>query len=196
MYRHFNSQLGHEVVIIHPGEFFATKEQVIISTVLGSCVAVALFDTKKQFGGLNHFMLPGNESNKDFYATSSGKYGMYAMELLINELIKQGSRREDIIAKVFGGASVLQKQNNFGNRISENNIEFAFSYLKVEKIPVISSNVGGVEARKIFFYPWTSKILHKKISGTILKPIELEEQSYLEKLTQKLTKTGNNVTTF
>jgi chemotaxis protein CheD len=188
MYTHFNARLNSIVSTIHPGEYYATKDDIIIGTVLGSCIAVALYDGKNRFGGLNHFMLPGTLNPENFYISNSGKYGMYAMELLINSMIKLGSRKQDLTAKVFGGGSVLHKSTGFSNRIPENNIEFAFSYLKTEAIPVKSSDVGGVQARKIFFYPKTSKILLKRIGGKLITVVEKEEQVYYRKVKEEVEK--------
>jgi chemotaxis protein CheD len=182
MYTHFNARFNSTVSTIHPGEYYATKDDIIIGTVLGSCIAVALFDERNRIGGLNHFMLPGILNPENFYISNSGKYGMYAMELLINELIKLGSRKQDLTAKVFGGGSVLHKSTGFSNRIPENNIEFAFSYLKTEGIPIKSSDVGGVQARKIFYYPRTSKVLLKRIGGKMISVVEKEEFVYFQKV--------------
>lgn len=182
MNTHFSTRFQKDIVILHPGEFFATGEDVMISTVLGSCIAVAFFDARNRIGGLNHFMLPGNLRNETFYLTESGKYGMFAMELVINEMLKLGTRRSDLTAKVFGGAHVLRTSPDGSASVPRGNVEFAFQYLKTEKITIDASDVGGTAARKIFFDPRTSKVLVKRITGALITDVAQEERKYLEKI--------------
>jgi chemotaxis protein CheD len=182
MFRHSISRFEQELITLHPGEYFATKDDTILSTVLGSCIAVGIFDPEARTGGLNHFMLPGDLGSSDFVRSPNAKYGMYAMELLINELIKLGARRTALKAKVFGGGSVLRFSGGAGSRIPGNNIDFAFEYLSREGIPVLASDVGGDEPRKIFFYARTGKVLLKRIAGTLVQLVEKEEERYLSDL--------------
>lgn len=107
MYTHFDRRFERQVAIIHPGEHYSSDEDIIISTILGSCIAVALYDPDNRQGGLNHFMLPGELQSRQFFLEESGRYGMFAMELLINDLIKRGARKSNLKAKVFGGGHVL-----------------------------------------------------------------------------------------
>jgi chemotaxis protein CheD len=185
LFKHSVSQFEQELITIHPGEYFATKGDTIISTVLGSCVAVGLFDEEVKAGGLNHFMLPGDVAKADLVQSPNAKYGMYAMELLINDLMKLGARRGALKAKVFGGGSVLRIEGGVGSKIPGNNIEFAFEYLRKEGIPVLASDVGGREPRKIFFYARTGKILLKRIAGTVAELAEREEERYLNDLSSR-----------
>ena len=181
MYRHFNPKFQSDVVIIHPGEYYATDEETIISTILGSCVAVAFFDSQVKVGGLNHFMLPGSVEGSRGFNQESAKYGLYAMEILINELLKKGASKRNLIAKVFGGGHVLHA-STAGN-VPRSNVEFALEFLKTEGIPVKASDVGGIQARKLFYYPVTSKVLLKRItSTTMVHEVEEEETEYLERI--------------
>ncbi len=179
MYSHRITQFEQEVVTIHPGEYFATGEDRIISTVLGSCIAVALFSPAARFGGLNHFMLPGEVNAREFVRSDNAKYGMYAMELLINELMKLGARRADLKAKVFGGGAVLHFADGSTTKIPQGNIDFAFEYLEKEGIPILASDVGGREPRKIFFFPTSGKVLLKRIPANLVTLVEKEEARYL-----------------
>jgi chemotaxis protein CheD len=188
MYRHFNSKFQKNVTILHPGEYYASSEDEIISTVLGSCIAVALYDPMKRVGGLNHFMLPGALDDNGKLMSETGKYGVFAMEFLINELMKLGSKRQDLVAKVFGGGHVLRGSELHVSRVPEGNIEFAYTYLNTEKITVESADVGGTTARKIFFYPQTFKVLLKRITGTLITSVEHEEEEYLRKLREERAK--------
>jgi chemotaxis protein CheD len=185
VFRHRLSQFEQELITIHPGEFFATADDTIISTVLGSCVAVGLFDDDAKVGGLNHFMLPGEFGKSDLIRSPNAKYGMYAMELLINDLMKLGARRKAIKAKVFGGGAVLRLAGGAATKIPGSNIDFAFEYLAKEGISVLASDVGGKAPRKIFFFARTGKVLLKRIGGSLVDLVEREEERYLIDLRTK-----------
>ncbi len=181
MYTHRLSCFEQSIVTIHPGEFYASKEDVIIATVLGSCVSVAFWDQRLKLGGLNHFMLPGNLEDEDMIKSRNAKYGMFAIELLYNDLLKAGSRKADIIAKVFGGASVLRLVTG-PTKVPKDNVDFALAFLRKENIPVVANDTGGILPRKIFFFAQTGKVLLKRICGTLSTAVEREEEAYLDKI--------------
>ncbi|MBA7716690.1 Chemoreceptor glutamine deamidase CheD [subsurface metagenome] len=158
--------------------------------MLGSCIAVAMFDPIRKIGGMNHFMLPFTINEECFYLSKSGKYGMYAMELLINELLKLGAARSVIKAKVFGGGNVLQNVKDFSGSVPENNIKFALEYLNAEGIPIVAQDVGGTEARRVFFFTDTAKIRLKRISRTLVQPLESDELEYLQKIRREKAAAG------
>lgn len=137
---------------------------MIISTVLGSCISACVFDTAAKIGGMNHFMLPGRIDPDNFIYTKTGRYGMYAMELLIGNLIKLGGERKNFRAKVFGGSNVLNFRETDGD-IPNSNIQFVKKFLELEQIPVLAMDVGGFVGRKIFFFTDTGKVLSKKLVG-------------------------------
>ncbi|TVR87352.1 MAG: chemotaxis protein CheD [Spirochaetaceae bacterium] len=169
-------------MILHPGEFYASGEDLIISTVLGSCIAVVFYDPVRRIGAMNHFMLPGTQRDDGYFDTEGGKYGMYAMELAINEMLKLGARREQLRCKVFGGAHVLRGGPSNEASVPQNNINFAFNYLETERINVESSDVGGTVARKVLLFPQTFKVLLKRITGTLITDVEKEEKDYLRRI--------------
>jgi len=180
VYHHRISGFDVPMVTIHPGEFWVTAEDVAIVTVLGSCVAVALRDRSGALGGLNHFMLTGDFRGADLARSPDARYGMYAMELLINELLKAGGRKRDLEAKVFGGASVLRlRPGATGAGLHEANVAFALDYLRLEGIPVLASDVGGFAARKIFYFPRTGRVLLKRFGGAAVAAVERAEEGYL-----------------
>ncbi len=138
-------------------------------------------------------MLPGRTADGSPFLSTAGRYGMYAMEILVNEMLKLGSRREDLVAKVFGGGAVLRgNHSDTPNRtIPDSNIGFAMEYLAVEKIPVENSDVGGSFGRRILFYPKTFKVLLKRITGTLITDVEKEEKDYLEKIRKETPQGGD-----
>jgi len=191
MFQHHNAAFEQQVTIIHPGEYLATKDDIIISTVLGSCISIAFRDEEAGMGGLNHFMLPGSFYRQDAkpspedFLSEDAKYGMYAMELLINDLLKMGCRKSRLTAKIFGGARVLISADDTRKSVAEGNIEFAKEYLETEHIPILASDLGGHEARKIFFFVKSGKVLMKRISGTLKTLVEREEASYRNRIRQR-----------
>jgi len=191
----YDVRLEEDVVNLLPGEFGATAEARIYSTVLGSCVAVALYDARARVGGMNHFMLPGVIEERRFYLSESGRYGMYAMELLINEVIKCGGNRKALVAKVLGGGSVLQSVG-FASRIPENNVNFALDYLGAEKIPIASRHVGGNFGRKIYFFAVTGRVLLRRLGRESAAPVGKEESEYLIRARKEAEDTGDRLTLF
>lgn len=155
--RHFNC----EAVKILPGEYFVTQRDLVIVTVLGSCVSVCLRDHVSGIGGMNHFMLPGNNDGGISQISASARYGVYAMELLINHLLKLGARRNCFEAKVFGGGSVLRGMT--ANNIGDRNVEFVRDYLHTEHIPVVAEDLLDIYPRKVYYFPATGRVMVKKL---------------------------------
>lgn len=153
----FDPHFQQNAVKILPGEYFVSDKQIIIMTVLGSCIAACLWDSRMQIGGMNHFMLPEGDA-----LDVSGRYGSYAMELLINEMQKMGARRETMQAKIFGGAQVM---HNFTTmNVGERNTQFVVNYLRTERIPIISEDVLDIYPRKVVFFPVTGKAMVKRLA--------------------------------
>ena len=157
--RHFNC----EAVKILPGEYFVTQRDLVIVTVLGSCVSVCLRDHVSGIGGMNHFMLPGNNDGGISPISASARYGVYAMELLINHLLKLGARRNCFEAKVFGGGSVLRGMT--ATNVGERNAEFVRDYLETEKIPVVAEDLLDIYPRKVYYFPMTGRVMVKKLKS-------------------------------
>ncbi len=203
MYRHFNYFMEKEVFTIHPGEYYVSGEEVIISTVLGSCVAVVLYDPGIPMGGMNHFMLPGDiRSQSSIFETTPGKYGMYAMELLINAMLKGGAARSRLQAKVFGGGSVLTPNKGLSrpeeHKIPQDNVRFAERFLETEGIPILSRDTGGTQARKILMMPTTFKVLLKRYSRVSQTASEQKrkETEYAAQIRKSMRDRKNDVTLF
>lgn len=159
--RYFDKKFGMEAAKILPGEYFATDKDIVLVTVLGSCVAACIRDTRAGVGGMNHFMLPRSERDPASPVSMSARYGTYAMEILINQLIKMGAQRTSMEAKVFGGGNVLRGFTS--NNIGESNANFVMEYLRNEGVRVAAEDMLGVHPRKIYYFPRTGKVLVKKI---------------------------------
>lgn len=157
---YFDNHFGRRGVKLLPNEFYTTREDMVLVTVLGSCVAACIHDRTAGIGGMNHFMLP-DDGEQPAAASDSMRYGAYAMEVLINELIKMGGRRERFEAKVFGGAAVLAGMTTIN--IGDRNSEFVRRYLGLEKIRIVAEDLQGVHPRKVAFMPDTGQAMVKKL---------------------------------
>jgi chemotaxis protein CheD len=179
--RYFDRQFGCEAVKILPGEYFITNRETLIVTVLGSCVSVCLRDKVSGAGGMNHFMLPDSEACSSAIGNSA-RYGTYAMEMLIDQLLKLGAQRANLQAKVFGGGRVLNIFN--ANNIGDRNVSFVRSYLKTEQIPVIAEDLLDIYPRKVYFFPDSGRVLVRKIKSLNNRTILDREFEYGRKLQQ------------
>jgi chemotaxis protein CheD len=141
------------------GEFKVSDDpSVVLSTILGSCVAACMRDPVAGVGGMNHFLLPGQGAGSGGEAT---RYGVHLMELLINGLLKKGARRERIEAKIIGGAKTISGFSNVG----EKNAEFAQKFLADEGIRIVGSNVGGEVGRKLEYFPVSGRARQYPLTG-------------------------------
>lgn len=185
--RYFDRHFQSDAIKILPGEYFATTQNCLIVTVLGSCVSVCLRDPFSGIAGMNHFLLPTESPTADVVSTSA-RYGSYAMELLINHLLKLGANRYRLEAKIFGGGNVLKgfTQMNVGER----NAEFVIEYLRSENIPVVAKDLLDCYPRKIYFFTATGQVLVKKIR-TLNNATILERESAYRLQLRKRDLTGD-----
>ena len=166
----YDAHFRSEAVKVLPGEFFVHHEDIAIMTTLGSCIAACLWDREKRVGGMNHFMLPEGGS-----ATDGGRYGSYAMELLINEMIKRGATRSTMEAKVFGGGAVISGMNSLN--VGERNTSFVMDYLRTERITVVSKDVMDIYPRKVCFLPASGKAMVKRLASTNTEMLQAQEKA-------------------
>lgn len=159
----------YDAVKVLPGEYFVSSEDMMVMTVLGSCIAACIWDGRARAGGMNHFMLPDGEGGE-----GGGRYGSYAMELLINKLLKCGARRETMQAKVFGGAQVMAGFTSMN--VGERNTKFVLEYLSTERIPVVSQDVLDIHPRKVCFFPVSGKALVKRLAHAHPESLAVEER--------------------
>ena len=177
---------------IHIGGLHASRRPTVVQTTVGSCVAVCLYDPGERVGGMNHILLPGRADLKHF--DSAARYGINAMELLINKIMRLGGKRDQLIAKVFGGGHILpsiSKENGVGRK----NTEFIMEFLQAEAIRVIAHDLGGHESRRIYFHTDTGDVFLKRIFSKYQPNIALEEKRVMRKIRKEAEK-PTNVTLF
>jgi chemotaxis protein CheD len=172
---------------ILPGECYVSTQDELIQTVLGSCISVCIRDKKLGIGGMNHFMLPVQEGERGITRQNSINpalcYGNWAMEFLINAILKQGGRRENFEIKMFGGGRVLTGMTNID--VGARNIEFAREYLQQEKLVLSAEDVGDVCPRKIMYFPKTGVVKLRRLGHTANDTIERRERDYLMAMSKK-----------
>ena len=170
------------VVKLYSGDFYATEiAGEMIMTILGSCVAACIRDPYVQVGGMNHFLLPGDVNMDLRQNDTATRYGAFAMEKLINEVLKLGGRRERLEVKLFGGGNVI----NNSALIGEKNVNFVREYVKMEGLNVVAEDLGGTSPRRLHYYPDSGKVmmraLHRKDDLRIVE----EESAYEQKITKE-----------
>ncbi|MDA8328978.1 MAG: chemoreceptor glutamine deamidase CheD [Betaproteobacteria bacterium] len=164
-----------------PGEYYYTDKNMLIVTVLGSCVSACIRDKVTGIGGMNHFMLPDvGMSDVNNPVSPSMRYGTYAMETLIDDLLKAGAKRQNLEAKVFGGGNVLKgfSQMNVGER----NAKFVRHYLRTQHMPIIAEDLNDIYPRKVYFFPRTGKVLVRKIKELRNDTLVVREIEYASRL--------------
>jgi chemotaxis protein CheD len=164
---------------ILPGELYVSTHGEMISTVLGSCISVCIRDKKKGIGGMNHFMLPqNNEFSSEAWGnnpvTSASRYGNWAMEYLINAILKRGGEKKDFEVKVFGGGQMMAKMTDIGQK----NIIFVYQYLAEEALKIEASDVGDIYARKVLYFPDTGSVKVRRITNVKNDTIMRRETEY------------------
>lgn len=177
---------------ILPGEYYYTGKNMLIVTVLGSCVSACIRDRLTGLGGMNHFMLPDGGGDGGSPVSASMRYGSFAMEILINDLLKAGARREHLEAKVFGGGAVLRGFTAMN--VGERNAAFVTNFLKTERIPVLASDLNDIYPRKVYFFPKTGKVLVKKLMQTQNDTLAKRELDYAKRL--KVEPVGGDIDLF
>ncbi|MCX7143410.1 MAG: chemoreceptor glutamine deamidase CheD [Proteobacteria bacterium] len=177
---YYDNQLDIEAAKILPGEYYVTQRDMVLVTVLGSCVTACIRDKLSGIGGMNHFMLPDSNPDKDNPVSTSARYGAFAMEVLINNLISLGAHRTLLEAKVFGGGNVLP--NMVVTNIGQRNSQFALKFLSMEKIPVVAKDLVDIYPRKVYFFPKTGKVLVKKLRNMHNDTIAEREKEYQSRL--------------
>lgn len=163
---------------ILPGEFYVTREQERVETVLGSCIAACIRDPIAGIGGMNHFMLPidKNSSNSmgDMKITDANRYGNFAMENLINTILKNGGKRQNLEVKVFGGGRIMNQMTNIGWY----NIGFVLDYLNTEGFDIVSQDIGDIFPRKVLYYPASGRVKVRRLNALHSEKLVQQETRY------------------
>lgn len=181
--RFYDSSTASWIVKVFPGEYYVTsKADEVLVTVLGSCVSACIRDPRLGIGGMNHFML-AEGSRGGWGADQSTRYGNFAMEKLINELLKAGCSRETMEIKVFGGGNVTDTNNLVGTQ----NAEFVLRYLRDEGLRYAAQDLGGQQPRRIHYYPASGRVVRRLLGGTETFNVTREETEYAQSLRSKKT---------
>ena len=177
--RYFDREFQVDTVKILPGQYHAARSGGV-TTVLGSCVSTCLWDPVERIGGMNHFMLPGDTAHPDSPWAASARFGVYAMEVLINEMLHLGADRRRLVAKVFGGARLLAGFERLD--VGAKNSEFVLEFLRVEGIRVLARDLQDVCPRKVHFFVDSGKVQVKRLSLTPSEPVQRREREYLQRI--------------
>lgn len=168
---------------ILPGEYYVTERDELVTTVLGSCVSACIRDRRMGIGGMNHFMLPLSDGDGGWHGSvdpnsTATRYGNYAMEHMINDILTHGGRKANLEAKIFGGGRIMENLSDVG----QSNIEFIHEYLDVEGIPLLGQDVGDICPRKVIYFPRTGRVLMKRIRQLHNDTVIRRETAYAEEI--------------
>lgn len=180
---YFDRIFGCEAVKVLPGEYFVSDRDMVMVTVLGSCVAACVRDPERGIGGINHFMLPDSMNGESALVPSSARYGAHAMQLLLDQLAKLGARREKLEAKVFGGGRVMASLAS--SQVGDRNAQFVLRYLEAEGIRVVAQDLGDFYPRKVYFFPVQGRVLVKKLISMQNDTLARREREYEAQLHEK-----------
>lgn len=183
--RFYHPQKEKHIVKVLPGGLYCTKRSdELIATGLGSCIAACVWDEFAGVGGMNHFLLPFDSQTQihswqpDSLVSTASRYGIHAMEMLLNSLIERGAKRRNIQMKLFGGAQMLGRRSMIG----EKNVAFILNYVEQEHLHVVAHDLGGLEPRKVMFEPLTGKAWLKRIPFTEVHRLQHQEEKYAHQL--------------
>ncbi len=187
-----DARFPHEIAAILPGEFFVSVNPMIVYTVLGSCISACIRDPVVGVGGMNHFMLPKPKEGVNDSWGESTRYGSYAMESLINEILKQGGMKRRLEVKLFGAGKIYEGNIDVGAR----NAEWVLGFLKTEGLGAVKTDLGDVCPRKVYYFTDSGRVLLKKIERLRNKTIVEREQEYATKIQVASKPVEEDVTLF
>ncbi|MCW8807678.1 MAG: chemoreceptor glutamine deamidase CheD [Rhodanobacter sp.] len=179
--RFWDPVLSCMTIKVLPGEFYVSRQDEMVSTVLGSCVSACIHDARRGIGGMNHFMLPEPLGERDDWSSTVGRaarYGSDAMEQMINEILRAGGQRADLRVKIFGGGRVLAQMTDVGKR----NIEFVQRYIAAEKLNLCASDLGDVYPRQVQFFPQSGRARVRQLRRHDDLALVVGETTYLKRL--------------
>lgn len=181
--RYWDRYNGTYAAKILPGQFYVTRHDEVIVTVLGSCIAACVRDPRTGLGGMNHFMLPARSPLRDAEQDpgEAARYGNYAMELLINEILKHGGERGRLEVKLFGGGRIINQMTDVGRR----NIEFARDFVHTEGLHLAASDLGDVYPRKVYYFPATGRVRLRKLRALHNDTLINRERDYMRDINRQ-----------
>ncbi|UVT14520.1 MAG: chemoreceptor glutamine deamidase CheD [Nitrospira sp.] len=187
-----DSRFPHEIASILPGEFFVSREPMVVYTVLGSCISACIRDPIIRVGGMNHFMLPEPKENAHDSWGESTRYGSFAMESLINEILKRGGIKSRLEIKLFGAGRIYDGHIDVGDK----NAKWVIQYLKSEGLTVLKTDLGDVFPRKVYYFTESGRVLLKKIERIKNRTIFERENEYATRIQQREQQPAEDVTLF
>jgi len=180
--RYFDKNHDMEAVKLLPGEYYVSARSEVIVTVLGSCVSACVRDKVFGIGGMNHFMLPLNHADRPQWGSSEisamTRYGNFAMEHLIHDILSNGGSKKNLEVKVFGGGRIMRGSTDVGR----NNIQFIQNFLKDENLTIDGHDWGGSTPRKVYYFPKTGRVLMKRLTPLHNNTIEEREKTYMQSI--------------
>lgn len=184
--RYWDRSRGLTAAKILPGEYYVTVQNELVTTVLGSCVSACIRDRMFGIGGMNHFMLPISNDGKGWngvgdVVSSATRYGNFAMEHMINDILKNGGHKRHLEAKIFGGGQIIQSMTSIGQK----NIAFVREYLRAEKIPLVGEDVADIHPRKVVYFPKSGRVLVKRLRHLHNDTVLRRESAYQKELVDK-----------
>lgn len=187
--RYVDKAMGVITAKILPGEYYVTRNEEMITTVLGSCISVCIYEQKTGIGAMNHFMLPQSSGNNDAedLMSESFRYGDVAMERMINDLLRNGADKDSIVFKAFGGGQIIKQMTSVGER----NIKFLHKFMVMEGYKLTASDLGGPHPRKVNFFPKTGKVMMKKLQHMHNDTIAIRETQYRSKIDKPKIESGS-----
>lgn len=176
---------GKFIAKILPGEYYVTNQDEYVATVLGSCVSACIRDKETGLGGMNHFMLPkvGSDEKKglDGKINDAARYGNFAMEHMINDILKNGGKRENLEVKLTGGGRIIANMTNVGLK----NIEFVREYIRTEGLLLVAEELGEIYPRKVLYHPLSGKMKVKRLRALHNNTVLDRETRYMNELEVK-----------
>lgn len=183
--RRWDERENSVIAMLLPGELYVTKEDELISTVLGSCVAACIRDRVTGVGGMNHFMLPVTDHDMgedgSNVASDANRFGSYAMENLINTILSNGGQRKNLEVKLFGGGKMFSLMSSVG----EKNINFVLEFVKAEGLDLVAQDLGDIFPRKVVYYPLSGRVRMKRLKKDQSEQVINKEIEYRDSIKKK-----------
>lgn len=188
---YFDREFGIAAVKLMPGQCYVTTSDMLLTTVLGSCVCACVRDGTAGVGGMNHFMLPEDAEGAVHSANNALRYGAHAMAMLMSELLKAGARRERLEAKVFGGGAVMNGMSKVN--IGDRNADFVLRYLQMEQIPVLAQDLRGVLPRRVNYFPMSGRVTMRRLRRQEDTLLTRHEEQALAQALARQSLVGNSI---